>query len=98
MSEIRLILTILGIVMVAGMLFDRPLYALNLRLYRKYGWSSLANTWERRQAWWLPGCLDENSCIISFLVVTYNCPEAGKKGAMRSCKDGWHKRETEFHV
>ena len=56
MSEIRLILTILGIVMVVGMFFDRPLYALNLRLYRKYGWSSLADTWERRQAWWLAVC------------------------------------------
>ena len=56
MKEMQVALVVVGIMMVLSVAFARPLYDMNLHLYRRYGWTELAETWERRQSWWLPTC------------------------------------------
>ena len=54
MGETRLCLMLLGIIAIVGLLLSRNLYDFDLSLYRKWGWNTLADTWERRKKWWLP--------------------------------------------
>jgi hypothetical protein len=54
MNEIAYFFVVIGISMLFGYCFAKPLYDLNLRIYRKWGWMELEEIWNRRKVWWLP--------------------------------------------
>ena len=63
---------LLGIIAILGLLFFQNLYDLNLFLYRKWGWKTLADTWERRKKWGLfTGRIILSAIAIAALVVLY---------------------------
>ena len=45
---------IAGIIIAAFIPFMRKLFDFDIRLYRKWGWNTLAAFWEERKARWIP--------------------------------------------
>ena len=52
MNDVKLYIAILGCVLLLGLVFCESFLSLGLSLYRKWGWNSLADWWEKRRAGW----------------------------------------------
>ena len=71
MNDIRFALAFFTIVLVACLAFlpQCCLFDFGLRLYRKLGWTQMAEKWEGRKYWWIPFERIVGGILIIFLVI-----------------------------
>ncbi len=53
MTEWPFVVALFSIACVTGLVLAEQIYTLDLWLYRKWGWSNLADRWEKRKPWWI---------------------------------------------
>jgi hypothetical protein len=72
MNVPALIAASVAIICTLVLTFASEIYDFDLWLYRKLGWTDLANRWERRKTWWLPLCRIVSALfIIAATIVLY---------------------------
>jgi len=68
-----LIAASVAVVCTVVLTFSSEIYDFDLSLYRKFGWTELADRWERGKTWWLPcGRILNALFIIAAVIVLYS--------------------------